>query len=197
MENNELNLYNLGILTSRIPDSLLNKLKIECSNFLKKEKMISALTSNLVPEHYHLEDNNIELFSFLSDWVDKYNEKYNYLKFFRVLKKDARLIFKKPWFNIQKKGEFVPNHIHDGVLSYSIWLQIPSLNKKTNNKFASCFEVQYQTILGTFYNTQILLDKNSEGKFVLFPSMLPHCVYPFSESDELRVSISGNICFDN
>lgn len=196
MENNELNLYNLGVLTSKIPDSLLNKLKIECSNFLKKEKMISGLTSTDVAEHYYLEDNNIELFNFLSDWVDKYNEKYNYLKFFRVLNKDARLIFKKPWFNIQKQGEFVPNHTHDGVLSYSIWVQIPNLNKD-NNKFASCFEVQYQTILGSFYHTQILLDKNSEGKFVLFPSMLPHCVYPFSGSDELRISISGNICFDN
>jgi hypothetical protein len=196
MENNELNLYNLGVLTSKIPDSLLNKLKIECLNFLKKEKMISGLTSTGVAEHYYLEDNNIELFNFLSNWVDKYNEKYNYLKFFRVLNKDTRLIFKKPWFNIQKQGEFVPNHIHDGVLSYSIWVQIPSINKD-NNKFASCFEVQYQTILGTFYNTQILLDRNSEGRFVLFPSMLPHCVYPFSGSDELRISISGNICFNN
>ena len=196
MENNELSLYNLGVLTSKIPDNLLNKLKIECLNFLKKERMISGLTSNGVAEHYYLEDNNVELFNFLSDWVDKYNEKYNYLKFFKILNKDTRLIFKKPWFNIQKKGEFVPNHTHDGILSYSIWVQIPNLNKD-NNKFANCFEVQYQTILGSFHHTQIFLDKNSEGKFVLFPSMLPHCVYPFSESNDLRISISGNICFDN
>jgi hypothetical protein len=197
MENDKLNLFNLGVINSKIPEGLLNKLKIECLNFLKKEKMISGLTSNGVAEHYYLEDNNIELFNFLSEWVKKYNEKYNYFKTFKFLNKDAPLIFNKPWFNIQKKGEFIPNHTHDGVLSYSIWIQIPNLNKNSNNEFAGCFELQYQNILGARANHQILLNKNSEGRFVLFPSMLSHCVYPFFDNDELRISISGNICFDN
>jgi hypothetical protein len=197
MENYELNLPNLGILTSKVHDTLFNKLKIECLNFLKKEKMISGLTSNGVAEHYFLKDNNVELFDFLSKWVKKYNEKYNYFKFFKFLNKDAPLIFQKPWFNIQKKGEFIPNHTHDGILSYSIWIQIPLLNKIHNNKFASCFEIQYQNILGTSCQKLISLDKNFEGSFVLFPSILPHCVYPFFDSEELRISISGNICLDN
>ena len=197
MESSELNLFNLGVINSKIPEDLLNKLKIECLNFLKKEKMISGLTSNGVAEHYYLEDNNIELFNFLSEWVKKYNEKYNYFKDFKFLNKDAPLIFKKPWLNIQKKGEFIPAHSHDGVLSYSIWIKIPNLNINNDNKFAGCFEIQYQNILGARLNHQITLDKNSEGQFVLFPSMLYHCVYPFFDTDELRISISGNICFDN
>jgi len=198
MENNELELPNLGVLISKIPNILLERLKTECLNFLKKEKMISGLTSNGVAEHYHLEDNNIELFNFLAPWVDKYEKKYNYFKSLKLLNKDAPLIFKKPWLNIQKKGEFVPNHTHDGVLSYSIWIQIPNLNtNNNNNKFAGCFEIQYQNILGASFNHKILLDRNSEGKFVLFPSLLSHCVYPFFDNDELRISISGNILFDN
>jgi hypothetical protein len=197
MENNELDLFNLGVITSKIPDDLFKKLKIECLNFIEKEKMISGLTSKGVPEHYYLEYNNMELFNFLGEWVKKYEKKYNYIKNFKVLNKEAPLIFKKPWINIQKKGEFIPSHIHDGVFSYSIWIQIPNLKKNSNNESAGCFEIQYQNILGARFNHLITLNKNSEGEFVLFPSMLSHCVYPFFDTDELRISISGNICFDN
>jgi hypothetical protein len=197
MENNELDLFNLGVITSKIPDDLFKKLKIECLNFIDKEKMISGLTSQGVADHYYLEYNNTELFDFLKEWVEKYDKKYNYLKGFKVLNKEAPLIFKKPWFNIQKKGQFIPMHTHDGVFSYSIWIQLPSLNINNNDKFAGCFEIQYQNILGARFNRKILLDKNSEGRFVLFPSMLTHCVYPFFDTDELRISVSGNICFDN
>lgn len=197
MENNEINLFNLGIFTSKIPEDLLKKLKIECLNFINKKKMISGLTSQGVSDHYYLEDNNEELFDFLSFWVKKYIEKYDYLKTIKVFKGCAPLIFLKPWFNIQKKGEFIPSHTHDGVLSYTIWIQIPNLNPNTNNKFAGCFEIQYQNILGARVDNHILLDKNSEGSFLLFPSLLHHCVYPFFNTDEIRISISGNICFDN
>ena len=34
------------------------------------------------------------------------------------------------------------------------------------------------------------------GSLVLFPATLCHQVYPFFESDDYRVSISGNIYFD-
>lgn len=193
----QINLLNLGILTSKIPEDLFKKLKIECFNFLNKEKMISGLTSNGVPEHYYLEDNNIELFNFLGEWVKNYNKEYDYLKTFKILNKDAPLIFKKPWLNIQKKGEFIPAHTHDGVFSYSIWIQLPELNSSNNNKFSGCFEIQYQNILGERLNKLELLSKKDEGRFLLFPAKLSHCVYPFFDSDELRISISGNIVFDN
>jgi hypothetical protein len=197
MENNELNLLNFGVITSKIPEDLLIKFKIECLNFIEKEKMISGVTSKGVAEHYYLEYNNTELFYFLGKWVKNYIEKYNFTKSFKFLNKNAPLTFTKPWFNIQKKGEFIPAHTHDGILSYSIWIQIPNLNTDANNKFAGCFEIQYQNILGERANHRILLDKNSEGRFVLFPSILSHCVYPFFDNDELRISISGNLCFDN
>ena len=114
------------------------------------------------------------------------------------MNKDANIIFKKPWFNIQKKDQFIPNHTHDGILSYSIWIQLPFLKKNNEkNKFESCFEFHYQNILGATNSHLIPLDKSYEGKFVLFPSTLQHCVYPFFDNDEIRISVSGNICFDN
>lgn len=193
---NQITLENFGIFTSRIPEDLFKKLKIECLNFINKEKMISGLTSNGVPEHYYLEDNNIELFNFLNEWIKNYDKEFNYLKNFRILNKDAILIFQKPWLNIQKKGEFIPTHTHDGVFSYTIWIQLPNLDI-INNKFAGCFEFQYQNILGHMSNQRQLLTKTDEGRFILFPSKLSHCVYPFFDNDELRISISGNVVFDN
>jgi hypothetical protein len=197
-KDNELNLNNLGVFISEIPNDLLNKIKTECLNLSKKEKMISSLTSKKVADHYHLENSNKELFSFLSIWVKKYIKKYNYLKYYKILNNNSEIAFKKPWFNIQKKGEFIPNHTHDGILSYSIWIQLPFLKKDDEKrKFESCFEFQYQNILGATNNHLIQLDKSYEGKFVLFPSMLQHCVYPFFNNNETRISVSGNICFNN
>ena len=196
IEINELPLSNLGVFISKLPNDLLKKLKKECFNFIEKEKCVTGLTSEQVPEHYYLKENNKELFDYLIIFVKKYNEKYNYLKYHKLLNKDVGIIFQQPWFNVQKKGEFIPNHTHDGILSYSIWIQLPILNKNNNHKFSSCFEMQYQNILGSRDNYLIQLDKNSEGKFLLFPSMLSHCVYPFFDSDEIRISISGNISFN-
>lgn len=196
-KNNELNLNNLGIFISQVPSNLLNKIKIECLNLSKKEKIVSDLTSHKIADHYYLEDNNKELFSFLSIWVKKYIKKYNYLKYYKILNKNAEIAFKKPWFNIQKEGEFIPNHTHDGILSYSIWIQLPFLKNSKKRKFESCFEFQYQNILGATNNYLIQLNKSYEGKFVLFPSMVQHCVYPFFNNGETRISVSGNICFDN
>jgi hypothetical protein len=197
MKNIELPLFNLGVFISSIPENLLKKLKIECLNFIKKEKMISGLTSNKVAEHYYLQENNKELFDYLIIFVKKYFKKYNYLNYYKILNKDAEAIFQKPWFNIQRKSEFIPNHKHDGILSYSIWIQVPNLENNKKSKFDSCFELQYQDILGTIHNNLIPLNKNYEGKFLLFPSNLSHCVYPFFNSDEIRISVSGNICFNN
>ena len=41
----------------------------------------------------------------------------------------------------------------------------------------------------------MLNKQQQEGKMVFFPSALNHQVFPFYESDEERVSISGNIWF--
>lgn len=198
MENEKLNLSNLGVFISKIPDILLKKLKTECLDFLKKEKMISAITADKVPEHYYLENNNKELFDFLQLYIKKYDDTYNYSRYYRVLNKNSPLIFGKPWFNIQKEGEFIPYHKHDGIFSYTIWIQIPNLKDDVKKfKYDSCFEILYQDIIGFTNNYLIHLDKSYEGKFLFFPSALQHCVYPFFNKDELRISVSGNVFFDN
>ena len=195
MEINELPLSNLGVFISKIPHNLFTKLKVECLNFNVKEKRTTGLTSNKIPTHYNLKDNNEELFTYLRFFVMEYDKKYNFFNTYKknYFKKNIKIVFGKPWFNIQRKNEFIPNHIHEGILSYTIWIQIPNLKKNENNKYDSNIEINYQNILGGTTSHMISLNKNFEGSFLLFPSNLTHCVYPFFDSDEIRISISGNI----
>ena len=199
MENNELNLKNFGIFYNKLPNDLLNKLRKECLGFNKKKNFYhEVIKYEKSSKHFWIEENEIELFAFLKDWVNLYFEKYNYLNEFKVLQKDSEVIFTKAWFNIQKKNEFVSLHKHDGLLSYTIWIDIPDIVQKDNiNNPEACFELCYSNIIGQNVKHRISLTKKNEGDFIIYPASLFHCAYPFYNNDELRISISGNICYGN
>jgi len=201
-ETQELALSNYGCLLFDLPEKLFNKLKNEAQQAIEQNKtMVSGLTGNGVPSHFNLKEDNLqELNSFVMTVVKEYLETYElYSKSFRFLTNDTPLVCGRPWFNFQKKHEFVPMHIHDGVLSYSSWIAIPYDKKDEHTygkEFAGCFQFSYNTITGDWAAKEIFIDKFFEGKLLIFPSSLPHCVYPFYSSDEYRISMSGNILFD-
>ena len=108
------------------------------------------------------------------------------------------------WANYQYKHEFNPSHRHSGVYSFVIWLKIPyhweEQNKlphlkdiKEIDKKPGLFEFEYINILGHIKNFNYLLTPDYEGTMLFFPAALKHCVYPFYNTDEPRISISGNI----
>ena len=41
------------------------------------------------------------------------------------------------------------------------------------------------------------LSPKDEGRLLFFPGKLKHCVYPFYDCDEERISVSGNILVDS
>jgi hypothetical protein len=202
LEVQELTLSNYRCLLIDIPTELFNKLKIEADQALHQNKtMVSGLTGNGVPAHFDLNDNNLqELNTFVMNIVKEYLEANPlYSRSFRSLTNNTPLTCGRPWFNFQKKYEFVPMHIHDGVLSYSAWINIPYDKKDEHTygqKFAGCFQFSYHTITGNWSSQEIFIDKSFEGKLLIFPSNLPHCVYPFYSSDDYRISMSGNVLFD-
>lgn len=110
------------------------------------------------------------------------------------------------WANFQNKHEFNPIHRHIGaVYSFVVWMNIPtdwreqhelSIFKNTREKSASNFDFVYTDILGNIRTHSFLLDKSCNGKMVFFPAGLNHTVYPFYNSNEERISISGNIALD-
>ena len=108
------------------------------------------------------------------------------------------------WVNYQKKHEFNPMHSHDGVYSYVIWMKIPegiSCKKQnqgyiTNSPMKSTFQMSYVNILGMPEGFKFELEPEDEGRMIFFPSRLYHCVYPFYNCEEERVSVSGNVIVD-
>ena len=196
---------NLYYMESRISDDTLKLLKKEFNNIKKnknkRKRHITDLTGNGVTFHYELSDKVEKIFiNEVDSLIRKYAEETNYVKSMCFLTKNVPLSLDKPWMNLQKKYEFIPNHIHDGVLSYSCWVNIPyDLEKELKNNekldYASLFQFSYSNILGAYANKLLPIDKTWEGKIIIFPAGLTHCVYPFYTSDGYRVSVSGNASF--
>ena len=107
------------------------------------------------------------------------------------------------WVNFQRKHEFNPFHDHSGALSFVLWVKIPYKYEDECNTAntqnlggtprSGSFSFYYTSILGAVSHYDYLLDPFWEGTLLVFPSKLPHQVYPFYTSDEERISISGNI----
>ena len=106
------------------------------------------------------------------------------------------------WVNYQKQGEFNPLHDHDGVYSFVIWMKIPTkhfeqnknpISLKSNTHVISAFQFQYTNIIGKIQPYDYEMNPEMEGTILFFPSQLRHCVYPFYNCDEDRISISGNV----
>jgi len=117
----------------------------------------------------------------------------------------SELRLKSLWANFSKETEFNPTHDHNGVLSFVLWMKIPttwqsqrelSIATDSNLPCASNFQFFYHDIFGKVRSLFVEMDPLIEGCILLFPSILQHQVYPFYGSDGYRISVSGNLCYD-
>ena len=67
------------------------------------------------------------------------------------------------------------------------------ISLKSNSSVISSFEFHHMDILGQMCRYTYEMNPKMEGTMLFFPSKLSHCVYPFYNCDEDRISISGNI----
>ena len=105
------------------------------------------------------------------------------------------------WVNYQYQTEFNPEHMHDGITSFVIWMKIPTHHEEQHNlpfhsKAASDFQFTYCNILGNVVEYPIYMSPDMEGTLMLFPSSLHHQVYPFYNTEEPRISIAGNLLWN-
>ena len=190
-------LDNLDILTANVPDNLYNSLLSESQEIANSKNgtvHTSGLSSTGVAEHFRVTTSKEYLEEFILELISQYQSSH-YLTNLRYLDKSAPYVFRPSWFNFQTQGQFVPNHTHEGVLSFVIWLQVPSDIK--NDEFSGKFEFTYCDILGNTRPYQIAVDSNAIGRCMLFPAGLRHCVYPFYNSSQLRISVAGSIVLGN
>jgi len=197
---------NYGYVVDRVPNELFNTIKKECLSIKTKthKKMISGVTGKDTTNHFYLNQNlkkwNEYLLTLASEYTKSFSE---YAVSREMLTKPLHLKPGKPWVNIQKKGEYVPNHNHKGLYSYVAFIQIPYDIKKeftgkpNQSKYASCFEIIYNSVVGSMKNYRIRISKEEEGVILMFPSNLYHCVYPFTTSNKPRISIAGNLFYDS
>ena len=186
---------NMGYLELDVPEKLFTLLKKECDTALVENEIFkSGLTDAGVPSHRYVEsvDALQELKNHIFSLIDVYKKQFMFNPAdIRSLKIGVPFGFGRPWINYQKKFDFVPNHVHEGVFSYTIWMNIPFKNE---GKFAGNFAFAYNSIEG-LTRTEII--EPTAGKMILFPSTIFHQVYPFYTSDEYRISISGNVNLDS
>lgn len=193
---------NNGWITARLPDEAMAKLWEYID--AREENFKSNLAGNLTESNQIKDTDDWFTKNVLSHLTTAHINEYggpsdipasNPTRF--------KLILNDFWVNFQKKHEFNPIHSHRNCLySFVVWMKIPTdwreqheldFIKKSNTPCASDFVFQYQDILGEVCSYYYRLDKESEGTIVLFPAKLKHVVYPFYNSDETRISISGNI----
>jgi hypothetical protein len=196
---------NMGYLELDVPEKLFTLLKKECDTALvENETFKSGLTQGIdlylvgadagVTSHRYVESVDVlqELKNHIFSLINVYKKQFLFDPAdTRTLTKSLPFSFDKPWINYQKKFDFVPNHYHQGVFSYTIWMNIPFKNEGT---FAGNFEFTYNSIEGV---TRSEIIEPTAGKMILFPSKIFHQVYPFYTSDEYRISISGNVSLDS
>ena len=198
---------NIGFITAKLPHNVLEPILSEVSkmqvDFEDNIKYQSTLVGHM--EHaYKLVDSIPTLEPFVLHLTNMYDDKRDYKEsaiMHPLGKLDTEL--SSCWVNFQQKHEFNPPHVHRGLMSFVIWIQIPyDIDKEeahfpyiTEGNKTSKFQFHYSDTLGIHRQIAINVNKDMEGVICLFPAGMMHSVNPFYTSDGFRISIAGNVGF--
>ena len=200
-----LQLDGIDVLMADVPSSLMHILgsiadKME-NEWDESKNWNSTLAGHLL--HQYQLDNIPELNSFVIDLATMYDRHHRLSSSFsKVFSKKVKLSADRSWINFQGPTEYNPVHGHSGLISWVIWVKIPYNrieeaecfpDRKPEDVLNGDFQFIYTNHLGRITTSQLALDKEYEGKIVLFPSTMMHAVYPFYTVDSYRVSVAGNI----
>ena len=189
-----------SIVKIKIPDEIIKEMNFFVDGIIKDKERLEKfnegpkLAGNVYQEFLIDTDfmKKIKWGDFLgsacNDWVWK--EKNLTLKSFQII---------KSWIVRQFKYEYNPIHYHSGHISGVGYLKVPKnmgetsqKNKKVNNNGKLILIDGSKKLFSS--PTYTITPK--VGDFYLFPSYLMHTVYPFSNSDEERRSVSFNARID-
>ena len=188
-----------SIVKLSIPDDLVKKLNDYTDSIILDEEKITKLDfsnqlAGKVKQEFLLENEFMQEIKFGEFLV----------KAIKVwLQEDANKELKsidiiRCWIVRQFQNEYNPVHLHSGHISGVGYLKVPksfgsvSEKKKINDKGRLTF------IHGSvnLFSKATYVIKPEVGDFYLFPNYLMHTVYPFSDTDEERRSISFNAQID-
>ena len=206
----------------KLPKDMIDYLWERIDVAKKKKINVKKNLVGYISHSYNLEDPQNLIIKYFMDIL--FNEKDN-PKMFNFIKEELESMHKKTsnykknqvlmkpylsglWVNFQKKGEFQPTHDHTGMFSFVIWMDIPyDWKDEAKLPFAkmraagppSVGNFAFVFSKGNCRNVSgytISMSPEMNGYCCFFPSDLCHQVYPFYTSDKERISISGNIYWD-
>ena len=111
-------------------------------------------------------------------------------------KKINKILIKNFWVVRQFNNEYNPIHYHDGHISGVGYLKLPKLISKNKKKTNIDGTIDFISGNKMFLSESIHNHQPKVGDVLLFPNYLMHTVYPFSNTDEERRSISFNANID-
>jgi len=196
---------NLGFIQVKFSDQELQPLfdeikEIEITNFKTASPFNHELAGNIEHE-FELKTSKTYLDILIGPYCNEYNKLYKYTDSIGILTESVDMVLSEVWINFQKRNEFNPVHSHSGVYSFVIWIDIPyEISKersvprsvKSNSSVPGHFQFLYTDIMGKLRTHTIPVDHTYNNTMVFFPSKLHHVVYPFTTSDDYRISVSGN-----
>ena len=203
-------LDNMGVLQTELPIDLFNNLKKSIDTLPEDAAKFNKNLLGHMDEEYSLNHDKENIAEYLEALAHTYTQANpGYIEMFEEVSKANyyKLYLDSLWVNKQKKYEFNPVHHHNGALSFVIWVKIPYnledeekyfpqtsiSSQEGSGSYTSKFSFVYTDMLGRIRHTPLPIDKTWEGRIIMFPAALHHCVYPFYTSDDYRISVSGNI----
>lgn len=200
-------LGNVPVIVLNFEEEELQPVRDEISKI--QNSFESATTANHtlvgnIEQEYSLFDCKDTIHEHLAPLIDhEMNRDWN-LSFLTAINCGASLELDDVWVNFMKKHEFNQVHNHGGAWSFVIWMEVPydiedehavDMSKSSKSPCSGNFAFLYTDGLGNIQQQEIAVDRKYRNSGVLFPAGLHHCVYPFSTSDDYRISISGNYKF--
>jgi hypothetical protein len=201
MESEILKPFGPSIVKVKIPQEIIDQMNLFVDEMTKDKDKLEKfnegpkLVGNVYQEFLMDIDfmKKIKWAEFLgsacNQWI--WQEKSLKLKSFQII---------KSWIVRQFKNEYNPIHFHSGHITGVGYLKVPRTMGKTKQKEKK-----------TNHNGKLVLIDGSKklfcsptytilpsiGDMYLFPSYLMHTVYPFSDTDEERRSVSFNAKIDD
>jgi hypothetical protein len=118
---------------------------------------------------------------------------YTYMDYFKSEDNSPfDFVVTEAWVVEQKATDYNPLHMHSSFLSGIMYMQIPKcigIEKDTRSRTQKKNVDGFIVFLNGYQYVQI---KPEEGWGFIFPSNVPHLVYPF-QGDETRISLSWNL----
>ena len=188
-----------SIVKLSIPDEIINKLNDYVDTIVSDQKRMLKLDhsnqlAGKVKQEFLLENEfmqEIKWGNFLAGavkiWLQQDSNKE--LKSFEII---------KSWIVRQFKNEYNPIHHHSGHVSGVGYLKVPKNFGEVSEKKSINDKGRLTLIHGSvnLFSKATYVIKPEVGDFYLFPNYLLHTVYPFSDTDEERRSVSFNANLD-